>query len=142
MTICTWFNHVRTQRPISMFLFLYLLADKALIVKLKYSKVPQKYFKWLSFNYNWFLKKNRFEWPCFKKSYNIMFRHIFKKKYEFYLESPIIMILIWYYMIWLGQSPWIMAMCLVWQSVLLENGWNWSPFFVRGHTVDSVKTLK
>ena len=29
----------------------------------------------------------------------------------------------------LGQSPWSMAMCLVWQSVLLGNGWNWSFFF-------------
>ena len=29
----------------------------------------------------------------------------------------------------LGQSPWSMAMCLVWQSVLLGNGWNWSLFY-------------
>ena len=36
----------------------------------------------------------------------------------------------------LGQSPWSMAMCLVWQSLLLGNGWNWSLFFVRGSTVD------
>ena len=28
----------------------------------------------------------------------------------------------------LGQSPWGMAMCLVWQSVLLGNGWKWSLF--------------
>ena len=31
---------------------------------------------------------------------------------------------------WLGQSPWSMAMCLVWQSVLLGNGWNWSLFLL------------
>ena len=28
----------------------------------------------------------------------------------------------------LGQSPW--AMCLVWQSVLLGNGWKWSLFLL------------
>ena len=30
----------------------------------------------------------------------------------------------------LGQSPWSMGMCLVWQSVLLGNGKNWYLFLL------------
>ena len=30
----------------------------------------------------------------------------------------------------LGQSPWSMAMCLVWKSVLFGNGGNWSLFLL------------
>ena len=38
----------------------------------------------------------------------------------------------------LGQSPWGMAICLVWQSVLLGKGMvETGPFFARGRTVDS-----
>ena len=36
-----------------------------------------------------------------------------------------------------GPNPWGMAICLVWKSVLLGIGWNWSLFFVRGRTVES-----
>ena len=34
----------------------------------------------------------------------------------------------------ISQSPWGMAMCLVWQLLLMGNGWNWS-LFVWGRTV-------
>ena len=37
----------------------------------------------------------------------------------------------------LGQSPWSMAMCLVWQSVYYWVMVKTGPFFVSGRTVDS-----
>ena len=41
------------------------------------------------------------------------------------------------FFITLGQSPWRMAMCLVWQSVLLGEWLKLVPLFFSGRTVDS-----
>ena len=68
-----------------------------------------------------FFKHYLFFFPFF-------FSFFFLSKYIKYLKD---FFLVTQFLALTRPNPWSMAMCLVWQSVLFGNCWNWFPFLLR-----------